>query len=157
GVGRLETACHRHREARPGSSRSVRRRMHPEVVRPPGNLFPRFAAKREPSLGEVMCGIAGMLGRGDASELVRGMLDRLAHRGPDGEGLCSLAPDIALGHRRLAVLDLSDRGAQPMTSRDGCWTLVLNGEIFNYRELHRDLGELPLRSRTDTEILLEAC
>jgi asparagine synthase (glutamine-hydrolysing) len=61
-----------------------------------------------------------------------------------------------LGHRRLAILDLSDAGTQPMTSRDGRWTIVLNGEIFNYREIAREL-RIEWRSGTDTEVLLEAC
>lgn len=85
------------------------------------------------------------------------MLATQQHRGPDGEGLWT-DPDapITLGHRRLAIVDLSDRAAQPMTSRDGRWTIVFNGEIFNYRELARQLAA-PLRTASDTEVLLEAC
>jgi len=102
-----------------------------------------------------MCGIAGVIGDLRASELVRGMIEVQRHRGPDGEGLFT-GDDIALGHRRLAILDLSDRGAQPMTSADGRFTIVLNGEIFNYVELRRELGG-PFRSGSDTEVLLRAC
>jgi asparagine synthase (glutamine-hydrolysing) len=83
------------------------------------------------------------------------MLDIQQHRGPDGAGVF-LADSIAMGHRRLAVIDLSDGGAQPMTSRDGRWTIVFNGEIFNYREIRIQLG-LDFRTQTDTEVLLEAC
>ena len=80
-----------------------------------------------------------------------------AHRGPDGEGIFEdPSGDAALGHRRLAILDLSDAGRQPMTSADGRWTIVLNGEIFNYVELRHQLGG-PFRSGTDTEVLLRAC
>ena len=103
-----------------------------------------------------MCGIAGIAGRGDAAGLVRDMLPVLAHRGPDGEG-CFSRKDLALGHRRLAILDPSPAAAQPMTSRDGRWTLVFNGEIFNFLELRRQLGAIPFRSHSDTEVLLEAC
>jgi asparagine synthase (glutamine-hydrolysing) len=98
-------------------------------------------------------------------QLVKQMTATLSHRGPDGAGLFSahiLGSDrsIALGHRRLAVLDLSDAGRQPMSTRDGRWTLVLNGEIFNYVELRTQLvcqRSLAFHSTTDTEVLLEAC
>jgi asparagine synthase (glutamine-hydrolysing) len=102
-----------------------------------------------------MCGIAGVIGDRRAAELVRGMVEVQQHRGPDGQGIFS-GEGIALGHCRLAILDLSDRGAQPMTSVDGRWTIVLNGEIFNYVELRQQLGG-PFQSGTDTEVLLRAC
>src|SRR5579863_2454335 len=102
-----------------------------------------------------MCAIAGVIGRADGPELVRGMIAAQRHRGPDDEGVF-VQPGIALGHRRLAILDLSEAGRQPMTSRDGRWTMVLNGEIFNYREIGAMLGQ-PFRTATDTEVLLEAC
>jgi asparagine synthase (glutamine-hydrolysing) len=86
---------------------------------------------------------------------VRRMTGALGHRGPDGEGYFD-GEGVALGHRRLAILDLSPAGAQPMHSRDGRWTIVLNGEIFNYRELRAELGG-EFRSGTDTEVMLEAC
>ena len=108
-----------------------------------------------------MCGIAGVIGRSDARGQVLRMTARLAHRGPDGAGIFCPVPDAALGHTRLAVLDLSAAGSQPMTSRDGRWTIVLNGEIFNYRELGRELDDevrdTPRHSSSDTEVLLEAC
>ncbi len=102
-----------------------------------------------------MCGIAGVIGDRRAAELVRGMINIQRHRGPDGEGIFT-GDDFAFGHRRLAILDLSDAGRQPMTSEDGRWTIVLNGEIFNYVELRQQLGG-PFRSGTDTEVLLRAC
>ncbi len=103
-----------------------------------------------------MCGIAGVAGDGtQAGELVRGMTRALSHRGPDGEGYFS-APGIHLGHRRLAILDLSANGDQPMTSRDGRYTICFNGEIFNYVELKAELGG-EFRTGTDTEVLVEAC
>ncbi len=85
------------------------------------------------------------------------MIAALAHRGPDGAGVREMSPEIALGHARLAILDLSPNGAQPMTSRDGRWTIVCNGELFNYRELRGELDAAPWRSSCDTEVLLEAC
>ena len=111
-----------------------------------------------------MCGIAGMIGR-NAVETVQRMTAALAHRGPDGAGffhstIARSRDTVALGHRRLAILDLSDAGRQPMSTRDGRWTLVLNGEIFNYVELRTQLARerrLAFHSTTDTEVLLEAC
>jgi asparagine synthase (glutamine-hydrolysing) len=104
-----------------------------------------------------MCGIAGVIGRADAREQVARMIAVLAHRGPDGSGIFAADRETALGHARLAILDLSPAGAQPMTSRDGRWTIVCNGEIFNYRELRGELDAGPWRSSSDTEVLLEAC
>jgi asparagine synthase (glutamine-hydrolysing) len=102
-----------------------------------------------------MCAIAGVIGDRRAAELARGMIEVQRHRGPDGEGVFT-GEGIALGHCRLAILDLSPAGAQPMTSEDGRWTIVLNGEIFNYVELRRELGGA-FRSGSDTEVLLRAC
>src|SRR5580704_5314353 len=102
-----------------------------------------------------MCGIAGVIGDLRAAELVAGMIEAQHHRGPDGTGFFP-GDGLALGHARLAILDLSDAGRQPMTSPDGRWTIVLNGEIFNYIELRRELGG-PFQSGTDTEVLLRAC
>ena len=104
-----------------------------------------------------MCAIAGVIGHADARPRVVRMLEAQAHRGPDGWGIFEAGPDAALGHARLAILDLSAAGAQPMTSQDGRWTLALNGEIFNYCELRRQLGRVRWRSSGDTEVLLEAC
>jgi asparagine synthase (glutamine-hydrolysing) len=102
------------------------------------------------------------MGRADARERVTRMTAALAHRGPDGAGIFAAGPeaanpDVVLGHARLAILDLSPSGAQPMTSRDGRWTMVFNGEIFNYRQLRGELGARDWRSSSDTEVLLEAC
>jgi len=85
------------------------------------------------------------------------MVDALAHRGPDDEG-CFIDINIALGHRRLAVLDLSPSGHQPMANRDGSLVFVYNGEVYNYLELKVELEALgyQFRSRTDTEVLLYA-
>jgi asparagine synthase (glutamine-hydrolysing) len=112
-----------------------------------------------------MCGIAGFWDtRSDQNgealrELVARMAETLAHRGPDGSGEWSDgACGIALGHRRLAVIDLSPAGAQPMTSADGRYVLVHNGEVYNFSELRRELGEGgPVwRGHSDTEVMLAA-
>jgi asparagine synthase (glutamine-hydrolysing) len=81
----------------------------------------------------------------------------LHHRGPDGRGTC-IHGTIALGHTRLAILDLSEAGAQPMRSADGRLVITFNGEIYNFAELRRDLEQrgVRLRGRSDTEILLES-
>lgn len=77
------------------------------------------------------------------------------HRGPDGTGAFSV-PGITLGHNRLAILDLSPAGAQPMKSRDGRFVITFNGEIYNYRELKRELSSYPFKSESDTEVILAA-
>ncbi len=107
-----------------------------------------------------MCGICGVLGpiqggTGEREALTREMMTKLAHRGPDGEGLWS-GGEAALGHRRLAIIDL-ELGAQPMLSADGRHVLIFNGEIYNYVELRQRLVQRGVRFRTfsDTEVLLQ--
>lgn len=107
-----------------------------------------------------MCGIAGYLeldGAPAATAVVRRMTDAVAHRGPDGEGLWIGGP-VGLGHRRLSIIDLSDRGRQPMQTEDGRWTITYNGELYNYAELKTELSALghSFRSTSDTEVLLKA-
>ena len=130
-----------------------------------------------------MCGITGLLSLQGAPidpSVLQRMTDRQAHRGPDGEGFLlgwdtdggfahKLLPHtgqwdgrapvrLALGHRRLAILDLSDRGLQPMSAGEGkCW-IVFNGEIYNHRELRTELEGrgYAFGTRTDTEVLLQA-
>lgn len=106
-----------------------------------------------------MCGIVGIVGPGAETEgtLIRRMTDLLDHRGPDDFGI-QLSPGIALGHRRLSILDLSSAGRQPMSTPDGRYQIVYNGEIYNYLELRKELagrGRL-FRTGTDTEVLLAA-
>ncbi len=83
--------------------------------------------------------------------------DAMTHRGPDGSGLwTSKDQRVGLGHRRLAIIDLSAAGEQPMATEDGAFVVVFNGEIYNYRELRRELetAGYRFRSQTDTEVLL---
>ena len=119
-------------------------------------LSPSFTLAKKGS--HYMCGIAGIFQCDDApADAVRvaAMTAALAHRGPDGTGLWH-NPRAALGHRRLAVIDLAT-GDQPMHSADGRFHLVFNGEIYNFRELRRELeaGGVIFRTRSDSEVLLE--
>jgi asparagine synthase (glutamine-hydrolysing) len=107
-----------------------------------------------------MCGIAGFVHvNGDPASpaTLRKMTEAIAHRGPDGEG-CFIEGPAAIGHRRLAIIDLSAAGNQPMHSPDGRYVLTYNGEIFNFRELRRELEQAgcAFRSRTDSEVVLHA-
>ncbi|HEX7071667.1 MAG TPA: asparagine synthase (glutamine-hydrolyzing), partial [Rhodothermales bacterium] len=125
-----------------------------------------------------MCGILGVLQRGDRVSLsaIEAGRDAMVHRGPDGAGLWHDVTEegtrVALGHRRLSIIDLSDRGLQPLiTTSEGCtrpaayreqggatFALTYNGEIYNYIELREELERLghPFSSSCDTEVLLRA-
>ena len=109
-----------------------------------------------------MCGINGILRLGPNAppvdpEVAKTTRDAMAHRGPDGQGLW-IAEDgsIALGHRRLAIIDLSETGAQPMVYGGGRYRLVFNGEIYNYKELKHELEREGVRftSASDSEVIL---
>ncbi|WP_319541317.1 asparagine synthase (glutamine-hydrolyzing) [uncultured Pseudodesulfovibrio sp.] len=107
-----------------------------------------------------MCGICGLLNftseRPDAGTL-QAMTDSIRHRGPDGEGFYIDGP-IGFGHRRLAIIDLSEAAAQPMVSNDGRYILTYNGEVYNFQELRKELREFgyEFRSTSDTEVILVA-
>ncbi|MGA2120593.1 MAG: asparagine synthase (glutamine-hydrolyzing) [Methanoregula sp.] len=107
-----------------------------------------------------MCGIAGQYcldGRGVDTGLLAAMSGRLTHRGPDGEGT-RICGSTGLVHRRLAIIDLTAEGLQPMTNEDGTLWLVFNGEIYNYVELREELIKKGHRfhSHSDTEVILHA-
>lgn len=104
-----------------------------------------------------MCGIAGVIGI-RAEERVQKMLPLMVHRGPDGEGIWSSKQDVALGHRRLAINDLSAAGAQPMISVENNIAIVVNGEIYNYPELRKELESkgAVFRSHSDSEVVIHA-
>lgn len=109
-----------------------------------------------------MCGIAGMIGyRGDGAGEIQKMNERMVRRGPDAGGIwLDENRHVALGHRRLAIVDLSENGAQPMHSPDERYVLVYNGEVYNFRELRKQLesdGERGVwRGGSDTEVILRA-
>lgn len=86
------------------------------------------------------------------------MADAIAHRGPDSEGYwVDSSMGVALAHRRLSILDLSAQGAQPMISHSGNLVMVYNGEVYNTREIAKDLDDYRFRGSSDTEVILEAC
>lgn len=106
-----------------------------------------------------ICGIMDFMGRPVDRELLLRMRDVMLCRGPDAAGLYESPAEspvrVALGHRRLAIIDLSPAGHQPMANEDGRVQVVLNGEIYNFHELRRELeGSHRFRSRADTEVLL---
>ncbi len=106
-----------------------------------------------------MCGIVGVFNlNGEPFTLtsLKPMMNALVHRGPNAEGYY-IEDNIALGHRRLSILDLSERGNQPMTSKNGEWTIVFNGCIYNYLELKQELKTkgCVFHSTTDTEVISE--
>ncbi|MGQ0670857.1 MAG: asparagine synthase (glutamine-hydrolyzing) [Actinomycetota bacterium] len=113
-----------------------------------------------------MCGISGYVDTAGAppdEALVTRMSDLLSHRGPDGARVEVLAagpegPTVVVGHRRLAIIDLTEAAAQPLANEDGTVSVAYNGEIYNFRDLRRDLesrGHV-FRSRSDTEVLVHA-
>jgi asparagine synthase (glutamine-hydrolysing) len=107
-----------------------------------------------------MCGITGVVnlkGDGISPVLLQSMTDSLAHRGPDGEGHW-IKENVGIGHRRLAIIDLSPLGHQPMVSDDGRYVLTFNGMIYNHREIRADLEARGHRFRgsSDTEAVLNA-
>ena len=103
-----------------------------------------------------MCGIAGYLGKGSDS-ILRAMGDTLNHRGPDASGIWH-SPDgnAGLAHTRLAIIDLSSGGRQPMQSHDKQLAVIFNGEIYNFAELKRELVSYPFKTHSDTEVILAA-
>ena len=106
-----------------------------------------------------MCGIAGIFkinGESVTHVEIKSMTESLAHRGPDGDGIF-IDENLALGHRRLSILDLSSNGSQPMISQNGEWVLIFNGCIYNYKSLQSDLKSKghQFKSTSDTEVIVE--
>ena len=101
-----------------------------------------------------MCGIVGLVKKGVNEEMVKKMSDRIAHRGPDGEGVY-IYNNVGFGHRRLSIVDLS-LGNQPMYNENGKVVTVFNGEIYNYQELKEELISLghTFKTNCDTEVLV---
>lgn len=101
-----------------------------------------------------MCGIVGIVKKGDKKDVIKKMNDRIVHRGPDGEGYY-LDGDVAFGHRRLSIIDLST-GDQPMYNEDKTVVTVFNGEIYNYEVLKKELIKLghTFKTKSDTEVLV---
>src|ERR1051326_6831432 len=110
-----------------------------------------------------MCGIAGIIGNvSDIGACLASMNGALVHRGPDDAGVSlwsadERSPAVGFAHRRLAIIDLSAAGHQPMNTPDGRFSIIFNGEIYNYRILRRELETegVSFRSHSDTEVLLQ--
>ncbi len=103
-----------------------------------------------------MCGFVGFTNAVEnSSQVIGSMMDAIRHRGPDASGRYVDA-DIALGHRRLSIIDITEQGNQPLYSEDGNLVLVFNGEIYNYREIRTELQEKGYRfhTNTDSEVLI---
>src|SRR5665647_2936972 len=112
-----------------------------------------------------MCGIAGLIdasGRAGAPDLerrARAMSDAIAYRGPDGSGVwCDADAGVALAQRRLAIIDLTPTGAQPMISADGRWVISYNGEVYNAAAIAAspELAGFAFKGTSDTEVILES-
>ncbi len=103
-----------------------------------------------------MCAIIGAAGKIPPRGTIERARDTMAHRGPDGSGIYySEKEGVALGHRRLSIIDLSSAGKQPFCSNDGRFVIVFNGEIYNYPELKKELAhKYDFKTKTDTEVLL---
>ena len=103
-----------------------------------------------------MCGIVGFTGHTDnAKDVLEQMMDRIRHRGPDAGGMY-LNDEIALGHRRLSIIDITDQGNQPIFNEERSMVLVFNGEIYNYQEIRKDLlaAGHKFTTATDSEVLI---
>src|SRR5215217_4377023 len=104
-----------------------------------------------------MCGIAGIVAKNIEQSELRTMSRMLSHRGPDAEGFF-VEDQVALVHKRLSIIDLSEAANQPFYSQDGQWVIVFNGEIYNYKEIKADLEKKGYTFRThgDTEVVMTA-
>lgn len=105
-----------------------------------------------------MCGIAGILHFNQQQaqeEVIRRITNAVSHRGPDAEGFF-IENEIALGHRRLSIIDLSAAANQPITDHSGRYTIVFNGEMYNYNEVKAKISDYPFKTSSDTETLLAA-
>ena len=106
-----------------------------------------------------MCGIAGIAGIADpaaARPRIERMTQRMEHRGPDAEGFY-VRPQVALGHRRLSIIDLSDAASQPITDPSGRYTIIYNGEVYNFQEVKAALpASYTFQSNSDTDVILAA-
>lgn len=124
-----------------------------------GSAFSKVSVQAgETKTNKLVCGIAGVVGRKTNRcdpAFLRRMNDAAAHRGPDDEGE-HFWNNVAFGHRRLAIIDLSGCGHQPMSSSDGSLVIIFNGEIYNYVELRAELEKAgqSFRSQTDTEVIV---
>jgi asparagine synthase (glutamine-hydrolysing) len=116
------------------------------------------SGSRSSTESNLMCGIAGIVAGGSGAvtaDRIRHMTDAMAHRGPDAEGLW-IHETVALGHRRLSIIDLSTEANQPFLDHSGRYAIVFNGEIYNFKQIRQELVDYPFRTNGDTEVLLAA-
>ena len=100
-----------------------------------------------------MCGIVGIVSKDkNKDKIIKDMANRIQHRGPDGDGYY-VNENVALGHKRLSIIDV-DKGSQPMFNSDKSLVIVFNGEIYNYKELKKELKEYKFNTNSDTEVIL---
>src|SRR5215213_6984579 len=105
-----------------------------------------------------MCGLSGILNRKQQPvdpAMIRRMSDCLSHRGPDADGFL-IENEVALGHRRLSIIDLSEVANQPLFDHTGRYALIFNGEIYNFREVKAQLPDYPYITKGDSEVILAA-
>ena len=105
-----------------------------------------------------MCGIAGIIHfdrTRAAADTIRRMTDCMSHRGPDADGFF-IKDNVALGHRRLSIIDLSEAANQPLTTRDNRFQLIFNGELYNFQTVRDKMSDHQFRTTGDTEVLVEA-
>ena len=103
-----------------------------------------------------MCGIVGFTNSiTNADDVLGKMMDRIKHRGPDSEGKY-IDENIALGHRRLSIIDVRSSGDQPIFNEDSSLVIVFNGEIYNYKDIRQELVDAghTFKTNTDTEVLI---
>ena len=120
-----------------------------------GFLFQQATSKNG-GINYIMCGIVGFTNTiDDPDRILEDMMDRIRHRGPDAEGKY-IDDDIALGHRRLSIIDISSQGDQPIFNEDSSLVIVFNGEIYNYKEIREKLiaSGHKFSTNTDTEVLI---
>jgi asparagine synthase (glutamine-hydrolysing) len=105
-----------------------------------------------------MCGLSGILNLKKQivdPAIIRRMSNCMAHRGPDADGFY-IKDEIALGHRRLSIIDLSEVANQPMVDHTGRYVLIFNGEIYNFREVKSQIPDYPFHTKSDSEVILAA-
>src|SRR3954465_11607593 len=105
-----------------------------------------------------MCGLSGILNverKPVDPAIIRRMSDCMAHRGPDADGFY-IKDEVALGHRRLSIIDLSTLANQPLFDESGRFALIFNGEMYNFMEVKKELKGYPFKTNSDSEVILAA-